>query len=147
MEKAVLAARADRIPHRNPVIDVSSFSEDKEGSDQTYASTGKDESAVLVTSGASVTLNNFTIDRTSTDISTGGDNSSFYGTWRRCPCHRRSPDTHRRHDHHRREAVQASSATATAMFRIRQFTITTKQDTSGGIHVADGGTHRFQPYC
>ena len=46
---------------------VSSFSEDKEESDQTYASTGKDESAVLVTSGASVTLNNFTIDRTSTD--------------------------------------------------------------------------------
>ena len=32
-----------------------------------------------MTSGASVTLNNFTIDRTSTD-STGGDNSSFYGT-------------------------------------------------------------------
>ena len=46
---------------------VSSFSEDNEESDQTYASIGKDESAVLVTSGASVTLNNFTIDRTSTD--------------------------------------------------------------------------------
>lgn len=118
---------------------VSSFSEDKEESDQTYASTGKDESAVLVTSGASVTLNNFTIDRTSTD-STGGDNSSFYGTG---------------------AAALATDGALTLTggtiitdakggagvfsygngnVSVSDTTITTKQDTSGGIHVAGGGT-------
>ena len=116
---------------------VSSFSEDKEESDQTYASTGKDESAVLVTSGASVTLNNFTIDRTSTD-STGGDNSSFYGTGAAAL----ATDG----------ALTLTGGTITTDAKggagifsygnvsVSDTTITTKQDTSGGIHVAGGGT-------
>ena len=118
---------------------VSSFSEDKEESDQTYASTGKDESAVLVTSGASVTLNNFTIDRTST-ASTGGDNSSFYGTGAAAL----ATDG----------ALPLTGGTITTDAKggagvfsygngnvsVSDTTITTKQDTSGGIHVAGGGT-------
>lgn len=124
---------------------VSSFSEDKEESDQTYASTGKDESAVLVTSGASVTLNNFTIDRTSTD-STGGDNSSFYGHRRRCPCHRRSPDTHRRHDHHRRER-------RCRHLQLRQCLRIRHHDHHKAGHLRRDprrrrrNSHRFQPHC
>ena len=58
---------------------VSSYSTDTEEDGKTYTSTGADESAVLVTDGANVTLKNFTMDRNSAD-STGGDNSSFYGT-------------------------------------------------------------------
>ena len=58
---------------------VSSYSTDTEEDGKTYTSTGADESAVLVTDGAKVTLKNFTMDRNSAD-STGGDNSSFYGT-------------------------------------------------------------------
>ena len=58
---------------------VSSYSTDTEEDGKTYTSTGADESAVLVTDGATVTLKNFTMDRNSAD-STGGDNSSFYGT-------------------------------------------------------------------
>ena len=58
---------------------VSSYSTDTEEDGKTYTSTGADESAVLITDGANVTLKNFTMDRNSSD-STGGDNSSFYGT-------------------------------------------------------------------
>lgn len=58
---------------------VSSYSTDTEEDGNTYTSTGTDESAVLVTEGANITLKNFMIDRNSAD-STGGDNSSFYGT-------------------------------------------------------------------
>lgn len=58
---------------------VSSYSTDTEEDGKTYTSTGADESAVLVTDDANVTLKNFTMDRNSPD-STGGDNSSFYGT-------------------------------------------------------------------
>ena len=58
---------------------VSSYSTDTEEDGKTYTSTGTDESAVLVTEGANITLKNFTIDRNSAD-STGGDDSSFYGT-------------------------------------------------------------------
>ena len=58
---------------------VSSYSTDTEEDGNTYTSTGTDESAVLVTEGANITLKNFMIDRNSAD-STGGDDSSFYGT-------------------------------------------------------------------
>ena len=58
---------------------VSSYSTDTEEDGKTYTSTGTDESAVLVTEGANITLKNFMIDRNSAD-STGGDDSSFYGT-------------------------------------------------------------------
>ena len=57
---------------------VNEYTEDTTVSGETLESTGTDENAALISSGASVTLDNDTITRTS-DSSTGGDNSSFYG--------------------------------------------------------------------
>jgi len=57
---------------------VNEYTEDTTVSGETLESTGTDENAALISSGASVTLDNDTITRTS-DSSIGGDNSSFYG--------------------------------------------------------------------
>ncbi|MCC8126262.1 MAG: right-handed parallel beta-helix repeat-containing protein [Clostridiales bacterium] len=118
---------------------VTTFTEDTEESGQTYTSTGKDENAVLISDGASVTLRDFTLTRTS-DESTGGDSSSFYGIG---------------------AGLLVSDGTATisggtistdadggagifaydkGMVYVSDTTITTKKGTSGGIHVAGGGT-------
>ena len=60
------------------VTSVSRSSSDTEENGQSYISEGTDESAVLVSDGANVTLKDFTVNRTSED-SKGGDSSSFYG--------------------------------------------------------------------
>lgn len=57
---------------------VTEYAEDTEVDGESYSSTGTDENAILVSNGATATLKNITVDRTSSD-STGGDNSSFYG--------------------------------------------------------------------
>ena len=57
---------------------VKEFTSDTEETGQSYISEGTDESAVLVSNGANVTLKDFTVNRTSED-SKGGDSSSFYG--------------------------------------------------------------------
>lgn len=57
---------------------VTTYTEDTATQSETYASTGTDENAVLVQDGANVTLQDMTLTRTSDD-STGGDASSFYG--------------------------------------------------------------------
>lgn len=57
---------------------VTEYAEDTEVDGENYSSTGTDENAILVSNGATATLKNITVDRTSSD-STGGDNSSFYG--------------------------------------------------------------------
>ena len=57
---------------------ANEYTEDTTVSNETIESIGTDENAALISSGASVTLDNDTITRTSED-SKGGDNSSFYG--------------------------------------------------------------------
>ena len=57
---------------------ANTYDSDTEVSDTSLESTGTDENAALVSSGANVTFNNIDITRNSSD-STGGDNSSFYG--------------------------------------------------------------------
>lgn len=57
---------------------VNEYIEDTTVSNEPIESTGTDENAALISSGANVTLDNDTITRTSAD-SQGGDNSSFYG--------------------------------------------------------------------
>lgn len=57
---------------------ANTYDSDTEVSDTSLESTGIDENAALVSSGANVTFNNVDITRNSSD-STGGDNSSFYG--------------------------------------------------------------------
>ena len=118
---------------------VNTYSEDTSLDRDSIESTGTDENAVLVDSGANVSIKNATITRNSED-STGGDNSSFYGLG---------------------AAVLATDGTASVSnstittdakggaglfaygdgtIYAADSTITTHQDTSGGIHAAGGGT-------
>ena len=118
---------------------VNTYSEDTSLDGDSIASSGTDENAVLVDSGASVSIKNATITRDSEE-STGGDNSSFYGVG---------------------AAVLATDGTASVSnstittdakggaglfaygdgtIYAADSTITTQQDTSGGIHAAGGGT-------
>ena len=115
---------------------ANEYTEDTTVSNETIESTGTDENAALISSGASVTLDNDTITRTSED-SKGGDNSSFYGVG---------------------AAVLATDGTAyvkdgsvttggAGLFAYGDGTVyasgtivKTTQDTSGGVHVAGGGT-------
>ena len=118
---------------------ANEYTEDTTVSNETIESTGTDENAALISSGANVTLDNDTITRTSAD-SQGGDNSSFYGVG---------------------AAVLATDGTAyvkdgsvitdatggAGLFAYgdgtvyaSDTTVKTAQDTSGGVHVAGGGT-------
>ena len=118
---------------------VNTYSEDTSLDGDSIESTGTDENAVLVDSGANVSIKNATITRNSED-STDGDNSSFYGVG---------------------AAVLATDGTASVSnstittdakggaglfaygdgtIYAADSTITTHQDTSGGIHAAGGGT-------
>ena len=118
---------------------VNTYSEDTSLDGDSIESTGTDENAVLVDSGANVSIKNATITRNS-EASTGGDNSSFYGVG---------------------AAVLATDGTASvsdstittdakggaglfaygdSTIYAADNTITTHQDTSGGIHAAGGGT-------
>ena len=132
-----------RIPNRqNPLLplyctDVYKRQTEEDG--KTYTSTGADESAVLVTDGAKVTLKNFTMDRNSAD-STGGDNSSFYGTGAAALAANGSLTL-------TGGTITTDAKGGAGVFSygdgnvtVSDTTITTKQDTSGGIHVAGGGT-------
>lgn len=118
---------------------VNTYSEDTSLDGDSIASSGTDENAILVDSGANVSIKNATITRDSEE-STGGDDSSFYGVG---------------------AAVLATDGTASVSdttittdakggaglfaygdgtIYAADSTITTQQDTSGGIHAAGGGT-------
>ena len=118
---------------------VRSFAQDGEIANETVASTGADESAVLIDNGTLVTVRNSTVTRVSQN-STGGDSASFYGvgaamlvtdgtlTVENC-------------------AIETDSAGGAGVFAygsgtatVRNTSIQTKQGTSGGLHVAGGGT-------
>lgn len=117
---------------------VNTYESDATISNESIASTGTDENAILVT-GGTVTVDGATVSRSSSD-STGGDNSSFYGVG---------------------AAILATSGELTvsnstittdskggagvfaygdSVVYVNDTTITTTQSTSGGIHVAGGGT-------
>lgn len=116
------------------------ISEDTTLSDTSVSSTGTDEEAILVDSGATANLSNLTIDRTSSD-STGGDNSSFYGvgaTVLTTDGTTYLSDSTITSDAKGAAGVFSYSDKATTY--VADTTITTSQDTSGGIHVAGGGT-------
>lgn len=118
---------------------VNTYSEDTSLDGDSIESTGTDENAVLVDSGANVSIKNATITRNSED-STGGDNSSFYGVGAAVLT---TDGT---------ASVSDSTITTDAKGGAGLFaygdgtiyaadsTITTHQDTSGGIHAAGGGT-------
>ena len=118
---------------------VNEYTEDTTVSGETLESTGTDENAALISSGASVTLDNDTITRTS-DSSTGGYNSSFYGVGAAVLA---TDGTAYVKD----GSVTTDAAGGAGLFAYGDgtvyasgTTVKTTQDTSGGVHVAGGGT-------
>ena len=118
---------------------VNEYIEDTTVSNETIESTGSDENAALISSGANVTLDNDTITRTSAD-SQGGDNSSFYGVGAAVLA---TDGTAYVKD----GSVTTDAAGGAGLFAYGDgtvyasgTTVKTAQDTSGGVHVAGGGT-------
>lgn len=118
---------------------ANEYTEDTTVSNETIESTGTDENAALISSGASVTLDNDTITRTSED-SKGGDNSSFYGVGAAVLA---TDGTAYVKD----GSVITDAAGGAGLFAYGDgtvyasgTTVKTTQDTSGGVHVAGGGT-------
>lgn len=118
---------------------ANEYTEDTTVSNETIESTGTDENAALISSGASVTLDNDTITRTSKD-SQGGDNSSFYGVGAAVLA---TDGTAYVKD----GSVTTDAAGGAGLFAYGDgtvyasgTTVKTTQDTSGGVHVAGGGT-------
>lgn len=118
---------------------VTEYAEDNEVDGESYSSTGTDENAILVSNGATATLKNITVDRTSSD-STGGDNSSFYGVGAAVLT---TDGTTYISD----ADITTDAAGGAGVFAygdgtvyIADSDISTEKDTSGGIHAAGGGT-------
>ncbi|MGN0350936.1 MAG: hypothetical protein ACI4ES_04720 [Roseburia sp.] len=118
---------------------VNEITEDTTLEGEEISSTGTDESAILVSEGATATLSDLIIDRTSSD-STGGDNSSFYGVGAALL-------TTIGTTYLNNATITTDSAGGAGVFSygdgvtyVANSTITTQQDTSGGIHAAGGGT-------
>jgi len=114
------------------------YSEDATVDGESIASTGTDESAIIVTDG-DVTVTDSTITKTSDD-STGGDNSSFYGVGAALLTTGGTLTVEN-------TTIDTDSAGGAGVFAygdgvayVNNCTITTEQDTSGGIHAAGGGT-------
>lgn len=117
---------------------ANTYDSDTEVSDTSLESTGTDENAALVSSGANVTFNNIDITRNSSD-STGGDNSSFYGVGAALLATDRNAYV-------KGGTVTTDAAGGAGLFAYgdgtvyaADTTIKTTQDTSGGIHAAGGG--------
>ena len=117
----------------------NTYTEDAAVTGESISSTGTDENAVLVQSGATVSLSDTKIDRTS-DASTGGDSSSFYGVGAAVLATDGTVNV-------TNSTITTDAAGAAGVFaygdgvaEVSDTTITTGQDTSGGIHVAGGGT-------
>lgn len=118
---------------------ATSYTEDTQTDGETYASTETYENAVLVSEDAEVTIKNATITRTS-ENSTGGDTSSFYGVGAALL-------TTSGNTYISGSTVETDAAGGAGLFAYgdgtvyaADTTISTAADTSGGIHAAGGGT-------
>ena len=118
---------------------AATYSENTRTESETYESTGTDENAVLVDSGAEVSLNDPVISRQSSD-SSGGDSASFYGVGAAALVTDGTASV-------KGGTIETDASGAAGLFAYGDGTIyasgtkiSTKQDTSGGIHVAGGGT-------
>ncbi len=117
---------------------VKEYTEDGTYTDATISSTGTDENAVLVSDGTQV-FSGVNITRSSED-SSGGDNSSFYGVG--AAVLGKGGTTYIT-----KSNITTDSAGGAGVFAysdgkvyVADTTINTTQDTSGGLHVAGGGT-------
>lgn len=118
---------------------LKEFTEDSEVSGESYDSTGTDENAILVSSGAKVTFDNIEATRTSED-STGGDNSSFYGVG--AALLTTDGTSYVKGGNFTTDADGGAGifACGDGVVYASDATIKTSADTSGGIHAAGGGT-------
>jgi len=119
----------------NSATDVT---KDTESSGKTYSSTGTDENAVLVENGAKAKLKDATITRTS-DASTGGDNSSFYGVGAAVLTTDGTSYINGGTITTNAKGGAGAFSYGDGVTYIQNTKINTTQDTSGGIHVAGGG--------
>lgn len=118
---------------------VKEFTSDTEESGQSYTSEGTDESAVLVSNGANVTLKDFTVNRTSED-SKGGDSSSFYGVGASVLATDGTINLSGGTITSDADGAAGAFAYDKGTVNISDTTITTTGNTAGGIHAAGGGT-------
>lgn len=118
---------------------VKEFTSDTEESGQSYTSEGTDESAVLVSNGANVTLKDFTVNRTSED-SKGGDSSSFYGVGASILVTDGTVDLKGGTITSDADGAAGAFSYDKGTVNISDTAITTTGNTAGGIHAAGGGT-------
>ena len=118
---------------------VKEFTSGTEESGQSYTSEGTDESAVLVSNGANVTLKDFTVNRTSED-SKGGDSSSFYGVGASILVTDGTVDLKGGTITSDADGAAGAFAYDKGTVNISDTAITTTGNTAGGIHAAGGGT-------
>ena len=118
---------------------VKEFTSDTEESGQSYTSEGTDESAVLVSNGANVTLKDFTVNRTSED-SKGGDSSSFYGVGASILVTDGTVNLSGGTITSDADGAAGAFAYDKGTVNISDTAITTTGNTAGGIHAAGGGT-------
>lgn len=118
---------------------VKEFTSDTEESGQSYTSEGTDESAVLVSNGANVTLKDFTVNRTSED-SKGGDSSSFYGVGASILVTDGTVDLKGGTITSDADGAAGAFAYDKGTVNISDTAITTTGNIAGGIHAAGGGT-------
>ena len=118
---------------------VKEFTSDTEETGQSYISEGTDESAVLVSNGANVTLKDFTVNRTSED-SKGGDSSSFYGVGASILATDGTVDLKGGTITSDADGAAGAFAYDKGTVNISDTAITTTGNAAGGIHAAGGGT-------
>ena len=118
---------------------VKEFTSDTEETGQSYISEGTDESAVLVSNGANVTLKDFTVNRTSED-SKGGDSSSFYGVGASVLATDGTVNLSGGTITSDADGAAGAFAYDKGTVNISDTAITTTGNTAGGIHAAGGGT-------
>lgn len=118
---------------------VTTYTEDAETTGENYTSTGTDENAILVDSGANVTIDGARITRESAD-STGGDTSSFYGVGAAAFVKDGTLVIKNADIDTDAKGGAGVFAYGDGTAYVEDSVIDTKESTSGGIHVAGGGT-------
>ena len=118
---------------------VNTYDEDIDVQDLNATSSAKDESVILVDKNITANINNFKINRTSSD-STGGDTASFYGVGAAALVTNGTLNLNVGEINTDSKGGAGVFAYGNGVANVNNVDIITKKDTSGGIHVAGGGT-------
>lgn len=118
---------------------VSEYTTDADVDGETFESTGTDENAIHVYGGADVTLNNITVTRSSEE-SSGGDNSSFYGVGAAILTTDGQATITNSTITTDADGAAGAFAYGDGTVYVSDSTIKTTGNTAGGIHAAGGGT-------